>query len=506
MRRFAILVAADEYADFTPTDFCHADARLLADTLTGEFDYAPQDVRVHLLSPADPGSPAELIESLREVAARAQAGDSVLFFFAGHGHAADDGAYLILPQTKADAIVATSLSVRDVSAILRAADRLNVRVFDACHSGVDVRTLSTEGGQVPDTSAFTRSILASASSEGWVTLAACKASEYSHPDHNLQQGIFTKALCDALLTFEAAEAVLPELLKVRVCDRVAAWSKANRRVQTPTMNASLSGNMPLAVRNAPSQLAAPSPALPARVDQGSIVVPGADRGALRRIESIRRWPQVGGTAHKDALQQIATRLPKALESTVAPALGELGKPELLPPVISKGGVPFEVAKAIVNHLESKKLRPLHDVRRGAKSLNPWFDQGDDSLQRELVLAAVAASEVLRGPSYEIDFLDWPTSIAAIRTVSDGLVPEVTVWCYVVPLYTTHYCVVVAVIRESGSRGRVLSVAGEGCAVSPSDGALDTIEPLLQRAAGHVVRTVEQDVVQRLAYYEYEATL
>src|SRR5690349_16928070 len=107
MKRFAVIVATEEYTHFQPTPFCHMDAKLLKTTLLSYCDYAQQDVSLHLLSPDNPATPTELLKALRDVAQRTQKGDTVVFFYAGHGHVHNGEPYLNLPTTERQSIEQT---------------------------------------------------------------------------------------------------------------------------------------------------------------------------------------------------------------------------------------------------------------------------------------------------------------------------------------------------------------------------------------------------------------
>ena len=150
MRRFGIIVATEKYAHFSPTPFCHADAKLLHSTLTSDLDYADQDVLLMLLDPSDTKYPSDVLAAIEGVVDKAKDGDTILFYYAGHGDYYDDDAYLILPSTKPSDKKKTALPLRDISSRLRDGNRINVRIFDACHSGYDVRSADVENVNAPE--------------------------------------------------------------------------------------------------------------------------------------------------------------------------------------------------------------------------------------------------------------------------------------------------------------------------------------------------------------------
>ena len=109
MTRYAILLSAEEYGSFVPTPFAHADSSLLRDTLVSFCDYAPQHVMCVHLQPGDEHSPQGLLGQVNGTASRLQPGDTMLFFFAGHGHRKDGEAYLILPDSTLESLESNAL-------------------------------------------------------------------------------------------------------------------------------------------------------------------------------------------------------------------------------------------------------------------------------------------------------------------------------------------------------------------------------------------------------------
>lgn len=162
-------MAVEEYSDvaYPPTDFCDADASLLKETLISHCDYAEQDVLLELLKPDRDVSPKSILERISELGTRSAPGDTILFLYAGHGGLFDGEPFLILPNTRQENKNQTALPFRDVSSALRLAGRTNVRVFDTCHSGFDVRAPVGHEDADLDVSGLVRSI-SSASEEGWM--------------------------------------------------------------------------------------------------------------------------------------------------------------------------------------------------------------------------------------------------------------------------------------------------------------------------------------------------
>lgn len=186
MTRYAIILSVENYAHFQPTSFCHADASLLYATLTEHCDYAQQHVLQLKLEADSQESPATILNQIKQVIEGSRPGDTILFYFAGHGDydKEEDKTYLILPKTSPHMYGKTALALDDISNHLRPKDRYCFRFFDACHSGKDVRDSSA----LLNSAGFIRKV--TNDYRGWVTLASCAEDQSSYPDPTLKHGIF----------------------------------------------------------------------------------------------------------------------------------------------------------------------------------------------------------------------------------------------------------------------------------------------------------------------------
>lgn len=129
-RRFAVLVGNNVYAAPIPSlDTPIADVNRIAEILRSRFGYETRIVK-------DAGK-ARIIETLNAIALEAQADDSVLLFYAGHGYLLEDvkmGYWIPV-----DASVKTAqgwISNSDISKLLAAIRaRQLILVSDSCYSG-----------------------------------------------------------------------------------------------------------------------------------------------------------------------------------------------------------------------------------------------------------------------------------------------------------------------------------------------------------------------------------
>lgn len=248
MRRFAFYLSSEKYQNYSDTPHCHADAELLRNTLIDNCDYLAENSIIIKLEVGD-GNNAELILSqISELVERADDGDSILFFFAGHGISIDSKTYLVLPDTARFNEQNTALKLSDVTYYLSKNKRLNIRIFDCCHSGEDSRSAETE----METQEFMRTVL-SETSDCSVTLASCAAHQKSYWDDAIGNGIFTSSLVIAINEQKENSEIYVETLKIKVCDSVRSWCEARGKSQTPTLNAQISGNLPIARRRIPTK-------------------------------------------------------------------------------------------------------------------------------------------------------------------------------------------------------------------------------------------------------------
>ncbi len=235
MQRYAILISCEEYKNYNNIRFCHSDAILMEQTLVNYCDYEEKNlINIMLYPDSDEDSPKKILENIQQVIDKSNEGDTILFYFAGHGLLDGDDAYLVLSNSCSSNIKDTALSIKELNQVLSKNNRANFRIFDACHSGIDTRGV------------VTNSFNDLVSGEGWITLASCSEKEESYPDPKLEQGIFTYCLTESIKEFKKGDFVFAEDLKVKICDKMFEWCMENYKTQTPTMNASVSGNMSIA--------------------------------------------------------------------------------------------------------------------------------------------------------------------------------------------------------------------------------------------------------------------
>lgn len=235
----SLSVGVDRYDDARLRDlaFAVADTRTLADSL------AAADGRSIDLVAADPltdeaATPQAVLAAVERMVAEARPGETVAFFFAGHGVTGDDGRYyLATTGTDAGRIAETALPWDAVSGLL-ARSQARVLVFlDACHSGI----AGTEMTATNDDAAA--GMLAGVPS-GLVVLSASKGRQFSEENAGAGGGVFTNAVADVVArqrsvhdangngAIEVSElyAGVKRLVMERTDGRQTPWLARNRMV------------------------------------------------------------------------------------------------------------------------------------------------------------------------------------------------------------------------------------------------------------------------------------
>lgn len=423
MKRYAILLGAEEYEEneiYPTTSFCHDDVELLRNALINFCDFAEQDIYYELLTTFDERTPKDILEKISELVKDSEAGDTVLFYYAGHGDYVQSDSYLVLPHTKRENIKQTAIPLRDISSILRQNQRLNVRIFDCCHSGQDVRSSVEEKINTDD---FTNDIINN-NNNGWVTFASCGERENSYLDTALEHGVFTYFLVQAIEEYREGEDIIPEILKVNVCNKVADWCKANRKKQNPTFNASISGNISLGVRKSETHKSSLiNTSKNDNINSQLIDRINAIRGSRKSDEEESR------ELFKKYILNIHEKFCSNKEKINTYNLNLIDTP---PNIAEK--IPYDITVALVKYFNSKKYDTFHKYKieeKYEKDNTPSFMKSAFYTFEPKLLSANYAIEQEWG---------FPESYTDLTLQGDGYLPDAKVFVYVSPLQLTA-CIV-----------------------------------------------------------------
>lgn len=240
MKRHLFLLSCETYDSFSPTDYCHADAELIRQTLEAYCDYNNTNLisQKGLYVGSPEADPRKILDELSDVIKASELNDSILFYFAGHGMLHNNDAFLVLPDTNPSDIENTALNLKDINKIMHNNGRNSFIIFDACHLGESTR----DGQEVAFDIAIKRSSICA-------TLASCSRNQSSYPINKYEQGAFTYFLCKAIENWENSTPVYLESLKIKVCDLMEDWTKTKHINQTPTLKITTVGNSNFAIRN-----------------------------------------------------------------------------------------------------------------------------------------------------------------------------------------------------------------------------------------------------------------
>jgi uncharacterized caspase-like protein len=201
---WAVVVGVDTYTDLPHLKYAVKDARAFNDLLLGTKLVSPQNI---FLATDEEANIANLRTILgTELKKKAGQDDLVIIYFAGHGATERDSRspdgdgiekYLLPYDADPNNLYATALPMGEISHILNRinSDRL-IFIADACYSGASGgRTVPLQGIRSNLSDAFLKRI---ASGKGRVIMTASGPNEVSVEDDDLQHGVFTYHLIEAM--------------------------------------------------------------------------------------------------------------------------------------------------------------------------------------------------------------------------------------------------------------------------------------------------------------------
>lgn len=239
MKRFAIILGSESYNNYNDTDYCYGDAELLRETLEGYCNYQKEDIYLDtLFMGLDTSTPNAIRSKIIEVLNKVENGDTILFYYAGHGIVSNKKAYLVLPDTDPSNIENTALDIEELKSMFSKPSIAVFWIFDACHSG--------EGKRDGDFNEFYTYLLKNTTI---ATLAACSSDECSYTYKEKEQGAFTYYLCKGIRKSSINKDIFLEELKMFVCEKMEQWCDRHKCIQHPTLNVMTIGNVPFANRN-----------------------------------------------------------------------------------------------------------------------------------------------------------------------------------------------------------------------------------------------------------------
>ena len=205
-----LLVGINQYNDveLPSLKYSALDCQGLGEALSEATDKSRELILHHDFADLKPEL-ALVRNSLKEIVTSAQTGDTILFYFSGHGilDAPTQQVYLCLGDTKKQQLTTTGLPLREIFQLLgncRASQQLIW--LDACHSGGMTLRGTTRISLPNPTSQLVKVLRRKAEqSQGFYALLSCDHSQQSWEFPELGHGVFTYYLMRGLRG-EAADA------------------------------------------------------------------------------------------------------------------------------------------------------------------------------------------------------------------------------------------------------------------------------------------------------------
>lgn len=247
---YALLFAVENYIEGGMGNVSYAENDA-TEIKTALLDLGYHEANIQLVVSAA-ATCASIRYSVKQLAGTAKEGDTVFFFFAGHGYTWQGQNYLMAHDTRRDDIEETAVSLQELFAIFAKSGCRHVMIFlDCCHSGLHVG--GEERGVLEDFSTEElREYFKNA--DFCVVFSACNKGEKSYPSIQFKHGYWTYHLLCALRGEEPGlldgqgrlrSISLQDYLRVEVPKQLALQSTERRR-QNPKMFGDVSGSFAVA--------------------------------------------------------------------------------------------------------------------------------------------------------------------------------------------------------------------------------------------------------------------
>ena len=268
--KFAVIVGIDDYSTVGIADlkFAANDAkefyRILTDPEHGAF--AEADVKLMTPDADDPDdrpTKNNILARVKSWLGQAQDGDTILFYFSGHGIEENDQSYLITTDSKLSLLSDTTVPSRRVLELMaetKASKR--VLILDSCYSGAKG---AEEMGKA------TADVLSE--SKGWVKLASCREGQRSYQRKDVPYSVFTYAVLQGLggVADDNQDGLITSgELNLFAWKEVRRWAAENSKEQEPVYSAVISGEIVLSLAGGSFPSAGPSPPAQTSVAKGKI--------------------------------------------------------------------------------------------------------------------------------------------------------------------------------------------------------------------------------------------
>lgn len=207
----------------------------MENVLTTYYDYSECNIHSEKLNRCYEKSAKDILNDIAIMEKDSQDGDTIVFYYSGHGAIKNISSYIVLPNTKSDNLEETALSVYDLVNALSGNNKLNIIILDCCYSG---QAMSLHNYNTKDI----------VNGTGVVVLSACKQNEKSNEYDSIEHGIFTYSLIEALKNFEMNKNITPQELICEVYKRFNSLKIENKKEQNIVTSSFIVGDAVLAKR------------------------------------------------------------------------------------------------------------------------------------------------------------------------------------------------------------------------------------------------------------------
>jgi len=255
--KYALLIGIDQYmdVDIVPLTYAEKDIQAVRDILVSSAGY--QQKNVFVMRSNDPSAKNRptrnnVLLTLKWLSTNLRPEDSLLVLYCGHGDSVNGENYLIPMDGQKALLEDTAIRFSRVFEWLdQCSAGSQIICLDACHSGGLARNQRGSRGMQAVATSMGKE-LEKYSASGRAVLTSCSRDEISYEDNDLQHGVFSYYLIDALSSAQADsngdKSVTVYELGHYVRSKVAAWCKEQRKIpaQTPRLRFNdLSGEITL---------------------------------------------------------------------------------------------------------------------------------------------------------------------------------------------------------------------------------------------------------------------
>ena len=248
--KWAVIIGINNYQDDRIGDLRYAvnDAVAISGLLTDQWIGDFEQKKVKLLTDTSPQKPTRenILTALNAIEKVASEKDTIFISFSGHGIEADGETYLLPSNSKLELLSDTGISIdRFKQPMQKSKASVQVLFFDACHSGVDLRSKGPTGQMGKNT---LRRIYQNA--KGQAILSSCSINQKSYEWPDKEHGVFTFYLLEALRgSADLNQDGFVSLTETAnyTSEKVLEWSFETGNIQSPQWKANLTGDVVLSI-------------------------------------------------------------------------------------------------------------------------------------------------------------------------------------------------------------------------------------------------------------------